>query len=139
MVAKKISKYASKKDSNGEEIGKWAIDLGDAKAKCKACGEKSFSFSFGKGAFMQHSSTDRHKQNMKKLDRTKKQTNIGNLIAGDAQEQLIKQKAKRFEVDLTRRLDSHNIPFTFVPCLVDCLKTNLKEIGSDIVKKMELG
>ena len=140
MVAKKISSYTSQKDTNGDLIGTWAIDVGGGRAKCKACGEKSFSFAFGKKAFTQHSITEGHQKNMKKLNGTQKQLHIDEMVAGDDHEKILKKKARRFEVDLVRRLDSHNVPFTVVPCLVDCLMTNLAESdGSEIVQKIELG
>ena len=138
MVAKSISVYLTQKDANGVEIGKWAIDVGGGKAKCKACGEKSFSYAFGKTAFIQHSATKNHQSNIKKLDTKTQQCNIKEMLMGDAAEQLLKKKARMFEIDLTRRLDSHNVSFTVVDCLVDCLKTHLSE-ESKILSHVELG
>ena len=138
MVAKKISKYANQTDANGDQIGKWAVDVGNSKAKCKACGEKEFSYLFGKSAFTQHSATKNHKANMKKLDTKKQQVNLKEMLIGDAAQQLVEKKAKLFEIDITRRMDSHKISFSFMPCLIDCLQTHLGE-ESKIINKVELG
>ena len=51
----------------------------------------------------------------------------------------MKKKARRFEIDFTRRLDSHNAPTTIMKCLVDCIKTHLSgDDGSKIVSKIKL-
>ena len=121
MVAKKIITYANKEDLNGDAIGKWALDVGNAKAKCRACGEKEFSFLFGKSAYIQHSSTKTHRANMKKLEPKKQQANLKEMLVGDAEQQFEEKKAKLFEIDITRRKDSHNVSFSFMPCLMDCL------------------
>ena len=73
MVAKKIITYANKEDLNGDAIGKWALDVGNAKAKCRACDEKEFSFLFRKSAFIQDRFTKTHRANVKKLEPKKQQ------------------------------------------------------------------
>ena len=86
MVAKKLSTYANKKDSNGDEIGKWAVDVGNVKAKCRACDEKEFSFLFRKSAFIQHSFTKTHRANMKKLEPKRQHGNLKEMLMGDAEQ-----------------------------------------------------
>ena len=133
MVAKSLTVYAEQLDSNKVKIGTWACDVGDSRAKCRLCDGASFSFKKGKNAFDQHSRTDRHKESMQRHNNKTKQLKITALVNEDAEE----KKVKRFEIDLTRRLDRHNVPFGFIDCLVDCLKSHLNE-ESKIVQRTKL-
>ena len=58
---------------------------------------------------------------MKKLEPKKQQANLKEMLVGDAEQQFEEKKAKLFEIDITRRKDSHNVSFSFMPCLMDCL------------------
>ena len=52
----------------------------------------------------------------------------------------MKKKVLMFEIDLTRRLDSHNISTTVIPCVVDCIKKHIGEKnGSVIVENIKPG
>ena len=87
---------------------------------------------------MQHSRTETHRCNMKKFNSKSRQLNLKEMVDGDEKEQELQKKARQFEIDLTRRLESHYVSFSFMPCLIDCLKTNLGG-ESAIVNKVELG
>ena len=135
MVGKNITAYIEQIDANKVKIGTWAYDVGNCRAKCKACEGKSFLYKKGKDAFIQHSKTEKHKENMKIFSNKKmKQLNIQNVLEADS---VLKKIIKKFEVDLNRQLDSHNVPFVFVDCLVDCLKSHLSE-ESQIVAGVKL-
>ena len=59
------------------------------------------------------------------------------MLMGDAEQQLKEKKAKLFGIDITRRMDSHNVSFSFMLCLMDCLQMHLG--GQSKIKEVELG
>ena len=71
MVARKLSSYLKKKNKFNQEIGEWAENLGNSKAKCVVCekaGEGSVvTFTKGDGPLIAHSETDKHQRNLKKV------------------------------------------------------------------------
>ena len=128
MVAKSISNYVGEEDVNKDK-GTWAYDVGGSNAKCKACEGKPFCYKKGKDAFIQHSKTEKHKVNMRRLSSKKKQVNFAAAFGKGTEEKILTKKVKTLEIDITRRLDSHNVPPTII---VYCMKTHL--IGEDASK-----
>ena len=136
MVAKKLAKYLNIKDTNDDTIGSWAVECTDSKARCKACLGTEIDFSKGKNAFMLHSQTKKHCDN---IGKQRKQKSISGFFV-IKEEQDLKRRVRNFEIDLTRRLDSHNVPTTVIDCLVDRIKTHLSgNYSSKIVNEMKLG
>ena len=101
-------------DDNKDKIGMWVTDVGGSQAKYKACLGKSFCCKKGKDAFIQHSKAKKHIENIKRWNSKTKQLSIKDALEGDALEQAVKKKARRFEIDFTMRLDSHNASSLFV-------------------------
>ena len=144
MVAKKLSTYVNETDKNGDKIGTWAEDGPDSKARCKLCMGTQINFLTGKIAFMQHSETKKHRDNLRKVDLVSKQARIDDCLKQTGvtteKEEILKRKIQAFEIDLVRRLDSHNVPPVITECLVDCIKSHAGgEGGGEVVDGLKLG
>jgi hypothetical protein len=141
MPAYNIDVYLEMLDSNNDKVSSWAEQVAPGKARCKVCGGNSINFQMGKGSFIRHSESEKHKNNMKNLNSSKKQRTIQEAMAGKdnnvKQQEKLKANIKKFEIDLTRRLVSHNVSLGVTDCLTDCLKSHLSE-ESAIVKGMKL-
>ena len=114
MVAKKLEGYLDKEDGNGDKISSWADEAGDSQARCKLCSGPAFSIKKGMNSFIQQSETAKHRTNLKKVNKTSKQINIVDALklkeVISEKDMILKQKVQDFEIDLTRRFDSHNVP-----------------------------
>ena len=144
MVVKKLHNYLGVVDSNGDKIGSWAEEAGDSRARCKICSGPAFSIKKGKSNLLQHCETTKHKVNLKKVSQTHKQINI---VDSMKQREVVsekdlqqKQKVQDFEIDLTRRFDSHKVPTRVLQCVVDCIKQHAGgPDGGKVVDQMTLG
>ena len=136
MVARKLISYINEYDKNSQKIGEWAVDLGNSNASCRVCGEGTIvSFKKGLEPLRSHSNSVKHKNRLKIYNPHKRQLNIQESIARDDANNALINRTKKFEIDLVRRLDSHNISRTVVPCLVECLKRHLGgEDGNKIIE-----
>ena len=86
-----------------------------------------------------HSESKKHRNRLKKYNPHKRQLNLQESLSKDEANNVLLKKTKMFEIDLVRRLDSHNVSRTFIQCLVECLKRHLGgENGSTIVDGISL-
>ena len=140
MVARKLSSYMNEEDTNNQKIGEWAEDLGNSKARCKYCNDGHvIDFQKGKDPLKTHSQSQKHRNASKKVNLHFRQANLNESINVDRAAQTLAKQVKRFEIDLTRRLDAHNISKSFISCITDCIKTHLTcENAAKVVKEVKL-
>ena len=144
MVCKNLSSFVNDTDTNNDKIGSWAVQVEPGVAKCKACemfvsGIKTVTFKQGKAKLLQHSGVKKHQDAMKKYNHHLRQTTLSECLEADTKQVELKSKIKMFEIDLTRRLDSHNISKTSIDCIVDCIQTHLSgHDASKIVQGVKL-
>ena len=143
---KNFSKYQDNLDVNGDAISSWAENVENKPNhyRCRVCGSSANTFKRGMTSFNQHAKTDDHKDNMKKTAKYKKQLSIAESMKRSAAEghteSELKKSVLNFEIDLNRRLDRHNVPKDFMPCIVNCIKTHLSgDDGPKIVEKLSIG
>ena len=135
MVAKNLTKYLDDKDKYGEKIKDWAEQVGQGEFKCRIClPEKVLSFKQGRSELFKHSESDKHRKALSSLkSSTQTQPTLVDFITVDDDDS---KKAKEFEIAIIAMLARHDIPVTFVDCLVPTLKKHIND--SKILDKVVL-
>ena len=136
-----LKNYLEARDKNGSRVGDWALQSGKGKAKCRFC-NITVSYAAGKKGLHQHSESQKHKKAAEAASLSK-QVSVGEMFKAkeaedtDRENEAVKQRARKLEIQLVGALSRHQIPYEFVDCLVPILKNNLHDCPT--VQEIRLG
>ena len=138
--------FLREKDKEGEVVGTWAEERkpNSGLVWCKIC-NTDVNFQSGRRDLLKHSMRTKHKDKVKSLvtEETKRLKQISLVesiegkVRGSQEQEQVKEKTTRFEIDLARSLSRHKISNTFLDCLQDILKKHCGD--SVVIQKMRLG